>query len=148
MATFGGMSFNGGTSGGGMSFGGGGMGGGNPFAGGGATSSGGMGGGSNPFAGGGATSSGGMGGGSNPFAGGGAMGSGGNATSFNGTWEWDFGTNNPAPSQGNPYVGGGAGQNPEAVPETASSVSLVVVGVACLLWSRFNNPRGKSPSKA
>ena len=114
MATFGGMSFNGGTSGGGMSFGGGG----NPFAGGGA-----------------------MGGGSNPFAGGGATSSGGNATSFNGTWEWNFGTNNPAPSQGNPYVGNGAGQNPEAVPEAASSVSLVVVGVACLLWSRFKRVR-------
>ena len=114
MATFGGMSFNGGTSGGGMSFGG-----------------------SNPFAGGGMS----FGGGGNPFAGGSAMGSSGNAPSFNGTWEWDFGTNNPAPSQGNPYVGGAAGQNPEAVPETASSVSLVVVGVACLLWSRFTRVR-------
>lgn len=94
---------------------------GNPFAG--STSF--AGGGGNPFAGG---------GGGNPFAGG------GNAPSFNGQWEfnynWNFANKESIVSQVS-ESGGGAGQKPEAVPESVSSVSIVVLGCACLLWSRF-----------
>ena len=110
-------------------------GGGNPLAGGGNPLAGGgnplAGGGGNPLAGGGGNP---FGGGGNPFAGG------GNAPSFNGKWDfnynWNFANKQSIVSQVG-ESGGGAGQKPEAVPESVSSVSLVVLGCACLLWSRF-----------
>lgn len=97
------------------------------------------GGGSNPFAG---SSGAAFGGGGNPMAGGGgaAFGggaaSGGGAPAFEGKWEWDFGTNNPTVGQDGGKMGG-YGEKPEAVPEAVSSLSLVVLGLACLLWARL-----------
>lgn len=100
--------------------------GGNPFAG--STS---FAGGGNPFAGGGGNS---FAGGGNPFAGG------GNAPNFEGNWEfnynWNFANKESIVSQVE-GSGGGAVPKPEAVPESVSSVSIVVLGCACLLWSRF-----------
>ena len=123
MAMFGGNSFIGNgnsyASGGSLSIGG------SSFGGGGSS----FGGGGSPFGGGGSS-----------FGGGNSSAGGGNATSFNGTW--NFGTNNPTSSQGNGFLGGGSvGQKPASVPETASPLPLVVVGVACLLWSRFKKVR-------
>ena len=105
-------------------------GGGNPFASSGGAS---FGGGGNPMAGSGGAS---FGGGGNPFAGGGASSEGEGAPAFEGKWEWDFGANNPTVGQDGGKMGG-YGEKPEAVPEAVSSVSLVVLGLACLLWARL-----------
>ena len=100
---------------------------------------------SNPFAGSTSFAGGGnplAGGGGNPFAGGGGnpFAGGGNAPSFNGKWDfnynWNFANKESIVSQVS-ESGGDAGQKPEAVPESVSSVSIVVLGCACLLWSRF-----------
>ncbi|HCF29124.1 MAG TPA: hypothetical protein DEV81_18415, partial [Cyanobacteria bacterium UBA11049] len=64
----------------------------------------------------------------------------GDAASFNGTW--NFGTNSSTFSQGNGFLGGASvGQKPASVPESGSPLALVVVGVACLLWSSFKKVR-------
>ncbi len=118
-------------------------GGGNPLAGGGGNSF--VGGGGNPLAGGGSNSFASAGGNpfasasGNPFAGAGgnSFAGGGEAKTFNfnGSWNWDFGTNNPTVSQDNGFMGGNS--KPEAVPESTSSIAIAIAGITCLLWSRL-----------
>lgn len=43
-----------------------------------------------------------------------------------------------SPSNGNPYP---PFQNPESVPEPSLSMPLVVMGLVCLVWSKFNKGR-------